>query len=143
MVSRERFGQGMTVQQYLDQMTMSKERFLQVLDSLAAVKGATPGRTRNVLVITEDWCGTALASFPALVRLVQERPDVQVRVFLRDENPDLMEQFLKDGKYRSIPVIVVSGERDVAERVAAAHASYVQKPVMVDRLMATMAHVVH
>jgi len=106
MVSRERFGQGMTVQQYLDQMTMSKGRFLQVLDSLAAVKGATPGRTRNVLVITEDWCGTALASFPALVRLIEGRPDVQVRVFLRDENPDLMDQFLKDGKYRSIPVIV-------------------------------------
>ena len=46
------------------------------------------------------------ASFPALVRLVEGQPDLQVRVFLRDENPDLMDQFLKDGKYRSIPVIV-------------------------------------
>jgi hypothetical protein len=105
MVSRERFGQGMTVPEYLDQMTMGKGRFVQVLEGLA-VREVKEGRVRNVLVITEDWCGTALASFPALVRLVEGRPDVQVRVFLRDENPDLMDQFLKDGKYRSIPVIV-------------------------------------
>lgn len=106
MVSRERFGRGMTVQEYLGQMTMGKGRFVQVLEGLGAVGGVKEGRVRNVLVITEDWCGTALASFPALVRLVEGRPDVQVRVFLRDENPDLMDQFLKDGKYRSIPVIV-------------------------------------
>ena len=105
MVSQERFGQGMTVQEYLDQMTMGKGRFVQVLEGLA-VREVKEGRVRNVLVITEDWCGTALASFPALVRLVEGQPDLQVRVFLRDENPDLMDQFLKDGKYRSIPVIV-------------------------------------
>jgi len=106
MVSRERFGQGMTVPQYLDQMTMGKGRFAQLLEALPPVDGVRAGRVRNVLVITEDWCGTALASFPALVRLVEGQPDLQVRVFLRDENPDLMDQFLKDGKYRSIPVIV-------------------------------------
>jgi len=32
------------------------------------------------------------------------------RIFLRDENPDLMDQFLKGGVYRSIPVIAFFDE---------------------------------
>jgi len=34
-----------------------------------------------------------------------------MRIFLRDENPDLMDQFLKEGLYRSIPVFVFFDER--------------------------------
>ena len=37
-------------------------------------------------------------------------PGVEMRIFLRDENPDLMDQFLKNGLYRSIPVIVFLDE---------------------------------
>ncbi len=78
----------------------------------SAPAGAAP---RNVLVITEDWCGTALSSVPVLARLVAGRPEIEVRVFLRDANLDLMDQYLKDGKYRSIPVIVVF-DADMKER---------------------------
>jgi len=33
-----------------------------------------------------------------------------MRIFLRDENPDLMDQFLKNGLYRSIPVFAFFDE---------------------------------
>jgi hypothetical protein len=111
MVTAERFRQGMTLEQYLEQMKLNKGRFLQAMErvSLTAQERAAlvpPGRTRNVLVITEDWCGTALDGFPALARMIDGAPDVHLRVFLRDANPDLMDQFLKHGRYRSIPVFV-------------------------------------
>jgi thiol-disulfide isomerase/thioredoxin len=111
MVTKERFQQGMTFPQYLDQMTTNKEKFLQ---HLAEVKlgpeeaAVFAGRTEklNVLVITEDWCGDALSYFPVLARMVEGAPQVEMRVFLRDRNPDLMDRYLNQGLYRSIPVFV-------------------------------------
>jgi hypothetical protein len=38
---------------------------------------------------------------------------------------------------------VLSGERDVEDRVAAAHASFVPKPCVPAQLLEAMAHVVH
>jgi hypothetical protein len=37
---------------------------------------------------------------------VEGAPDVEMRVFLRDKNPDLMDQYLNKGIYRSIPIFV-------------------------------------
>ncbi len=42
---------------------------------------------------------------PFVAKLVEATPGVDLRVFLRDQNPDLMDQYLKKGLYRSIPVI--------------------------------------
>ena len=116
MVTKERFEQGMTFQQYLDQMGTNKERFVQFLQEIKiqpedreALK-KLGGKKLNVLVITEDWCGDALYNVPVLARLVEGLPNVEVRVFLRDQNPDLMDQYLNQGIYRSIPVFAFFDE---------------------------------
>jgi PAS domain S-box-containing protein len=44
----------------------------------------------------------------------------------------------RDATLRSLPVIVVSGQRDVAERVAAAHATFLPKPLSTERLFQVM-----
>ena len=109
MITKERFAEGLTLAGYLDQMRMNRDRFLRAFDA-ATVQSedasvlARLGRATKLLVITEDWCGTSLAYFPAVAKLVADRPDVEMRIFLRDENPDVMDQFLKRGLYRSIPV---------------------------------------
>ena len=115
MVTEERFAQGMTVRQYIDQMSMNKERFQATLDSVALVAGDVQLRerfaaARRVLVITEDWCGASIASLPFVVKLVEGMPRIEMRIFLRDQNPDLMDQFLKSGRYRSIPVFAFFDE---------------------------------
>jgi len=116
VVTKERFEQGMTVSQYLDQMTMNKERILAALKSITASPGNAqvlerrPG-IRRILVITEDWCGAAIASLPDVIKLVESAPHIEMRIFLRDANPDLMDQFLKEGRYRSIPVYVFFDEQ--------------------------------
>ncbi|HET9854447.1 MAG TPA: thioredoxin family protein [Methylomirabilota bacterium] len=110
----ERFAQGLTFAQYLAQMRSNKERFEQrMADAVItpADREAIRGRKLKVLVITEDWCGDALVGFPALARLVEGAPDVEMRVFLRDANPDVMDQYLKRGLYRTIPVIVFFDEQ--------------------------------
>ena len=115
MVTKERFAQGMTVRAYVDQMSTNKERFLAALGSVAiAAEGALLrerfAAARHVLVITEDWCGASIASLPFVVKLADGMPGVEVRIFLRDQNPDLMNQFLKNGLHRSIPVFVFFDE---------------------------------
>ena len=111
MVTKQRFAQGMTFQQYLDQMTTNKDKFVETLAAvqIAPQERAVFGDRRerlNVLVLTEDWCGDALTNLPVLARMVEGAPNVEMRVFLRDQNADLMDQYLNRGLYRSIPVFV-------------------------------------
>jgi hypothetical protein len=110
-VTPARFAQGLSANEYLDQMTLNKEHFVRALQ--ATTLGADDasglarfGPVRKVLVITEDWCGTSLGVLPYVFRLAAASPGVDLRVFLRDENPDVMDQYLKEGRYRSIPVVV-------------------------------------
>ena len=110
----ERFAQGLTFAAYLAQMRTNKERFeTRMAEALItpADREAIRGRKLRILVITEDWCGDALVGFPALARLVDDAPNVEMRVFLRDANPDVMDQYLKRGLYRTIPVIVFFDEQ--------------------------------
>lgn len=116
MVTAERFAQGMTFPQYLAQMGANRARFATRLAEIEirpedreAVR--TLGRKLKVLVITEDWCGDALVGFPGLAKLIEGVPEVEMRVFLRDENPDVMDQYLKRGLFRTIPVFVFLDER--------------------------------
>ena len=109
MVTKERFAQGLTLQQYLDQMSLNQDRFARAYDAVTVQATDEAllqrlGPVRHVLVITEDWCGTSLAYVPRVVKLVQGHPEIELRVFLRDDNPDVMDQYLKRGLYRSIPV---------------------------------------
>jgi hypothetical protein len=115
MVTKERFGEGMTFQQYLDQMTTNKEKFVEALDAVRVAPDARAafsdrsGKLR-VLVITEDWCGDALTNLPVLAKMVEGLPNVEMRVFLRDQNPDLMDRYLNRGIFKSIPVFVFFDE---------------------------------
>ena len=115
MVTRERFRQGLTWEQYLDQMTTNKETFLKFFgeakirpDDRAALDRL--GTKVYCLVLTEDWCGDALYNLPVLAKLVHGNPRVEMRIFLRDKNPDLMDQYLNQGIYRSIPVFAFFDE---------------------------------
>ena len=115
MVTKERFAQGMTLQEYIDHMSINRERFVEALEEAtiepedARVLERLAG-TRRVLVISEDWCGTCLAHVPYVAKLIDGKPNIEMRLFPRDANPDLMDQYLKQGRYRSIPVFAFFDE---------------------------------
>lgn len=110
-VTRERFDQGLTYDAYKAQMTRNQERFATnerefTVDpaDLAAFKDLP--QPLNVLVLAEDWCGDVINNLPILGRLATESGKLNLRVFLRDQNLDLIDQYLKQGQFRSIPVFV-------------------------------------
>jgi hypothetical protein len=110
-VTRERFEQGMTYDEYKAQMTRNRERLeanernLTLTDEDLAPFRALP-RPLNVLVLAEDWCGDVIANLPILGRIAAESGTLNLRLFLRDQNLDLMDQYLNRGEFRSIPVFV-------------------------------------
>jgi hypothetical protein len=64
------------------------------------------GVRRKLLVIAEDWCGDASNTVPILAKLVDAVPAWELRVVLRDQNPEVMNRYLTNGS-RSIPIVIV------------------------------------
>jgi hypothetical protein len=114
-VTRERFEQGMTYDAFKAQMTRNQERFatnerqLQLEPDDAAFTDLP--QPLNVLVLAEDWCGDVIDNLPILGRLAAASGKLNLRIFLRDQNLDLMDQYLNQGKFRSIPVFVFFDEQ--------------------------------
>lgn len=109
-VTAERFAQGLSYTAYKEQMTRNRERLEAneetaefSADDLAFFSNLAP---LNVLVIAEDWCGDVIANLPVLGALAEQSGKLKLSIFLRDQNLDLMDQYLKDGEFRSIPVFV-------------------------------------
>lgn len=111
-ITKARFEQGMTYAEYKAQMTRNQEQFDEnerslVIDPNDLAFFRSLDAPVNVVVITEDWCGDAIANVPVLGRLAEVSGKLNLRIFLRDQNLDLMDQYLKEGKHRSIPTFVL------------------------------------
>ena len=58
------------------------------------------------LVLTEAWCGDAAQSVPVMHALATLNPLIELRLLMRDENPELMDRYLTNGVSRSIPKLI-------------------------------------
>lgn len=63
------------------------------------------GEKRRLLVIAEDWCGDASTTVPIIAKLAHEVPGLELRVIMRDQNPEVMDRYLTNGS-RSIPIVI-------------------------------------
>lgn len=60
-----------------------------------------------ILVINEAWCGDGAQIIPVFGKIKEASPLIDLKVVLRDEHPELMDQYLTDGTKRSIPVFII------------------------------------
>ncbi len=58
------------------------------------------------LVIAESWCGDGAHILPALNKIAELNNHINLKIVLRDENPELMDLFLTN-KSRSIPKLIM------------------------------------
>jgi hypothetical protein len=114
-IDRARFDKGLTYDAYKEQMTRNRDRVEEnerrvdlSKDDLAAFR-ALP-RAVKVVVLAEDWCGDVVANLPVLGRLAKDSGKLDVRIFLRDQNDDIMQRYLNKGQFKSIPVFVFFDE---------------------------------
>lgn len=62
------------------------------------------------MVITEDWCGDSAQNLPYIAALAELNSNIDLRILLRDDNPDIMDHYLTNGISRSIPILVAFEE---------------------------------
>ena len=70
-------------------------------------------RPLNWLVITESWCGDAPPAVAVMQKIAELQPAIQLKLVLRDENPQLMDAFLTKGS-KSIPKLIIQDPLDNA-----------------------------
>lgn len=58
------------------------------------------------LIITEGWCGDAAQNLPIINKMAETTSKIELKFILRDENLEIMDQFLTDGRSRSIPKLI-------------------------------------
>lgn len=57
------------------------------------------------LIITEGWCGDAAQNIPIIEKIAAESANIETRYVLRDENLELMDEYLTNGG-RAIPKLI-------------------------------------
>ena len=107
------FEQGETIEYFLENMQNNQEKFKELLAECVLTEEQKQKLAEspklNVVVIAEDWSGDVLYNLPVLIRMAQAAK-WDVRLFHRDEYPDLILPYRKDGLYHSIPVFIFYDE---------------------------------
>jgi len=131
----EWFQKGMTADEYMDSMKQNKEEMLTIYkkfnltsedeNKLAAVRG----QNLRVIALSEDWCGDALLNNPILMEIA-EAAGMELRFILRDQNLELMDQYLTNGTSRAIPIYIFINEEGNEAAVWGPRAPEMQALVM-------------
>jgi hypothetical protein len=64
------------------------------------------------VILTEGWCGDASQTIPVFDKISKLNSNIELKFLLRDENPELMDQYLTNGKSRSIPKLIAVDENN-------------------------------
>ncbi len=114
VVTPQRFASGMTWRQYLDHIKRNRDKFeynyqeaVLADEDVAALRrlAERPDGPAKVLVLGEDWCPDVFRGLPVMAR-VAEAAGLELRIFPRDDNLDIMSEFLNQGEHQSIPAVV-------------------------------------
>jgi len=113
VVTAERFSQGMSdfktwmaaIEKNKDSFQRHYDEFTPETQDLETLKRFVSEHGVKMLVIGEDWCPDVWRGLPVACK-VAEQAGMEIRLFLRDQNKDIMAEFLKQGEFESIPTIV-------------------------------------
>jgi hypothetical protein len=115
VVTPERFASGYTWQRFLqERVQRNQEKFQYNYDETRISDEDAPAFRRlaqrpdgpaRVLALGEDWCPDVFRGLPVTARIA-EAAGMELRIFPRDDNLDIMNEFLNQGEHQSIPAFV-------------------------------------
>lgn len=129
-----RFAQGLTFDQFVEKYPVNGRIFRANYEEIE-IEPETVAHFRsladnhggklNVVVVAADWCPDAQENVPIIAKLAATCSFMEMRLFDRDADPDIMDQLLTDGR-RTVPAVAIldAGYREVGrwiERPQAAH----------------------
>lgn len=114
VVTPERYQQGISYAEWMQQIDRNQDKFEQNYndmkpnaDDVAAIKAlmALPNGPAKCCAIGEPWCPDVFRGMPVMAKLAQAL-DLDMKIFFRDQNIDMINEFLYKGEFQSIPVFV-------------------------------------
>ena len=125
----ESFAKGLTWKDYMAQMgdtrARTEENYAKSAltdDERKFFSGIT--QVKYVMMLAENWCGDVHRNSPLIAHICEAMPGCELRVFFRDQNPELRDTFLNNG-YQSIPVVVFFDKdwNEIGRWIERAHAA--------------------
>lgn len=125
------FDKGLKIEEYIKGMEVNRDEMLSISERFE-LSEEEKVRLQNfrsqgykVIAITEDWCGDAMLNNAILLNLAVEAR-MEVRFILRDENLELMDQYLTNGTSRAIPIYIFLDKDGVEKAVWGPRADKIQ-----------------
>lgn len=111
VVTPERFPAGLLWPAYMETVKANREAHinnyedfeLSADDKAFFEKAVKKAGGLKVVVLTEDWCPDCHRNAPVMAKMADSVSGIELRVFPRDANLDIMDRYLKEGEFRSIP----------------------------------------
>lgn len=129
------FEKGMPFQEYVKNMTVNKHELTRVYEKLELhsediefFKTKLSSQWKGI-VLTADWCGDAALCVPIIQRIA-EINNVELHYLIRDENLELMDQYLTNGTSRAIPIFIFIDDSGNEKMVWGPRSREVQEMVM-------------
>ena len=110
MTLNEWYEKGITPDEYIKSLEKHKSGFSHIYANFSVPEDesflqSVRENELRVIVLAEPWCGHCMLNIPVLLRL-SEKTNTPVRFLPRDENLELMDQYLTNGKSRTIPIFI-------------------------------------
>jgi len=146
LITSERFESGERYADYRDRMLAANglmhDLFVASVEGLAKAEidvsafAALPEPLR-VLVLHFDSCSDSADTLPILDRIERETGKIEMRILERDDNPDIRDSHLKDGKFAAAPLVLFldSNWNEVGQ--------FVERPDSVTALRAARRDAIH
>lgn len=113
VVTPERYAEGITgyaawmakMEKNQDNFERHYKEWVPEMSEIARLKELVEQYGVKALLLGEDFCPDVWRGVPVIARM-SEMTGMEVRYFLRDQNKDIMAEFLKDGEFESVPAVV-------------------------------------
>lgn len=114
VVTEDRFVSGFTYGDYIAQIKVNQEQFKKNHQAAAVPPNdaeffqrasRAPGGAARIMVLGEDWCPDVVRGLPVIARIA-EAGGIELRIFPRDQHLDIMNEFLNQGQFMSVPTVV-------------------------------------
>jgi hypothetical protein len=114
VVTAERLAQGISYETWISQIDRNVDKFQENYDActidpaeVAKIKAlmARDSGPATCLALAEAFCPDVYRGLPVIARLC-EQTGLDLKVFFRDANLDIMNEFLNRGEFQSVPTLV-------------------------------------
>lgn len=136
---KDSMGKGISAEHFIAGMKTNRKQFLDFMQAFrwkneserlafveigARLGGASPSPGIRCLLLAADWCGDVVRNVPVLFQVLGEA-DIPVEVFIIEQHPELMDDFLTMGG-RAIPIAIFADSEGKVEAQWGPRPAYVQ-----------------